>query len=302
MIMRRHTVILITVLVLAVFLAGCGKKPPAEVNGVPITEKVLQWHLKQKMGEHQAAGAAAGAAALRQAVLQQLVSEKLMLEGAREKNMTASAEEVSREVAYLKQRYGEAEFKKSLSEVSMSEAEFGEMLREKIIVQKFVTSLASPDSITDEAVREYYQGSSTPFLNPETVNLRFIQLNDMEQAEKIMKELGAGKESFDKLADRLGGEKAAVVSNYGWTNPGMFKAEIAEGLKSIDVGGYGGPYAGTQGYYIFRIKERQVDRIKTLEEATAEIRAVMLDRKRQAAIAHWLAQKGKSAKVVINKK
>ncbi len=296
--MRRHIVLLLAVfLVLSV---GCQKKPAAVVNGAEISQKAFKWHLNERIKGHEARGTAINEPALRDAVLDQLISEKLMFQGATEKGITVSKEDVNAEMDRIRQRMGQEAFTKSLRESSLSVDAFRDIVRENLVVREFVLSLASDEDMTDEYIKEFYQASPTPFLVPESVHLRFIQTVTEEQAEEIMKELNAGKVDFDTMADRLSEKKQATVSDYSWANPDFFRPEIAQALKEIKEGEYGGPYAPAKGHYIFRIKEREHERAKTLDEASAEIKAMLLTKKRQSMVNHWISEMKKTARIVRN--
>jgi len=297
--MRRFAVLFLSVLIV-LSATGCRKKPAAVVNGEEISRKVLEWNLNLRISEHRARGAAINEPALRSAVTDQLVGAKLLAQGASKEGLSVTPDEVEAEVRRITQRLGEEEFKKSLRRVSMSMDEFNQMVRGNLLADKFALSLASEEDITDAEVEKFYKESPTPFLQPESVLIRFIQTATREQADDIMKELKEKNITFDKLADRLAENKAATVSGYSWATPAFFRDEIARALVSIEKGRYGGPFKAKDGYFIFMIKDRQHERAKTLEEAKGDIRKMLLAQRRESALAHWLAETRKAAEVVIN--
>lgn len=296
--MRRHIVLLLAVFL--VFSVGCQKKPAAVVNGAEISQNALKWHLNERIKGHKARGTVINEPALRDAVLDQLISDKLVLQGATKKGITVSKEDVNAEMDRIRQRMGQEAFTKSLRESSLSVDAFRDIVRENLVVRKFGLSLADEEGITDEEITEFYKTNPTPFLVPESVHLRFIQTTTEEQAEEIVKELKEGKTGFDALADRLSEEKQATVSDYSWANPDFFRPEIALPLKEIKEGEYCGPYGAAKGYFMFRIKEREHERAKTLDEASAEITAMLISKKRQAMLTHLIAEMQKTAKIVRN--
>jgi len=70
----------------------------------------------------------------------------------------------------------------------------------------------------------------------------------------------------------------------------------------LKEGQQGGPFKGKTGYYLVRVKERQNEGIAAFEEVRESIRATLLQQKRSEAYMHWLEQKRKTAKIVINLK
>jgi parvulin-like peptidyl-prolyl isomerase len=222
-----------------------------------------------------------------------------MLQGAREGNITVSDDELHGEIATRKAVRGEQQFAEDLATAAMTLEEYGEKLREKMLLDKFVDSLVPKDSVTEEEMKEFYKNSPTPFLRPEEVHVAFIQASTEEEADNIVADIKKEKD-FDKVAGRLDDEKRAVVSRYGWTSPNVYSPEITEAMKNMKEGEFSGPHKGSEGYYIIRLKERTPEGVKSYEEAKEEIRAIFLSQRRQAALIHWVANKRKSANIIIN--
>lgn len=294
--MRRYVLVLMAIIL--PFVVGCEKKPAAEVNGDKISRALLEWNFMQRSYQHMETGAAVKEKALRESVLEQLITQKLLYQGSVENGIAVDDHELNVEMHRIMQRMGENGLEKSLNEASLSREEFTEMVRQRMATDKFVAALRDKEPITEDEVKDFYQSSPEPFLTPETVNVRFIQTKTREQAEDIAKELGKGKD-FDKLADTLMKENKAVVKGYSWVNPDFFSREIAEGLKDIKKGRSDGPFKSKDGYFIFRVKERKQARAKSFEEASEDIRGILADMKGRAVIAHWLAEKRRTADIDI---
>jgi foldase protein PrsA len=300
-IVRRIPIVLFAVLfiVLAVFVLGCQRKPIAVVDGEPITEEMLKRQINHRVMEHKAQGVTVEPKALRHIAIEQLVTERLLLQGARENDIEVSDAEIDARVQEVKARRGEEAFKKDLADGKMTLAEFKAGLRERLMLDKFIASLAPGGSITEEDIVTYYKESPTPFLRPEEVNIRLIQVHHEEQAESIAKEIEKEKD-FDKVADKLIEKKSAVVIGYGWAMPDVFGNAIADAMRNTETGTYSGPHKGADGYYLFKISEKRLEGVKSLDEARAEIRAMLLQQARQSASMHWVAERKKFAAISIN--
>jgi parvulin-like peptidyl-prolyl isomerase len=287
------------IILMSVLAFGCEKKPAAVVNGEEIPEERLQFYLEERMKDHMKQGASVGRAELRAAVLKQVISETLLLQGARKAGISVSEEELDQEIARIEKSMGNEKFLQDLQERGLTQKAFRDLIRERRLKDKFTKSLVPEDAVTEEVVREFYQQSPTPFLKPETVHVRFIQTNTREEAEEALRKVEESGD-FDAVADALSEQKSAVVSGYGWTSPNMFGPRISEGLKGLQPGEYGGPYEGRKAHYLFRMKERERERPKTFEEAREEIRAMLMGEKVTAAVAHWVASRRRESTVVIN--
>lgn len=283
----------------AAFLIGCEKKPVAEVNGEGISRKMLELKIEERVREHEERGAVSvDRTALRPAVLEQMISETLLLQGARAANIAVPDEDVQKEIHGMSQRMGRERFEQRLSDRSLTVEEFAVIVRENLMKERFAESLFTADDITGEEMLRFYRESPRPFIKPESVNVRFIHTTFKLDAEALMKKIKK-RSDFDRVSDAAE-EQGHTVSNYGWASPDMFSPEISDALRKLKPGGYGGPYKGREGYYIFMLKERQKERPKTFEEARDEIRSLLLQKKRAAAVLHWVSAKRKQAAVVIN--
>jgi parvulin-like peptidyl-prolyl isomerase len=295
--LRRYSLVLIAIM--ATFASGCSKKPAAEVNGAEISNSVLEWHFIQRVNQHIETGAVVKKQALRDAVLEQLITQKLLYLGAVENGIAVDDHELEVAIHGITKRTGDESFGRRLKKASLSREEFADMTRQSLAADKFAAALRDENPVTDDEVKDFYQSIPTPFLTPESINVRFIQTMTREQAEEIVKEIGKGKD-FDKLADKLLEEAKAVVQGYSWVTPDFFSAEIAEGLEDLKKGRVDGPFKSKDRYFIFRVKDRKQARVKTLEEADEEIRNILTEQRGRAAVAHWLAEKKKTADIDIN--
>jgi parvulin-like peptidyl-prolyl isomerase len=287
---------------MAVLILGCTKpaeeiKVVAMVNGEPITEDQLEHGLKKMAPQHSASPEAMNDDAMKKAVLETLITETLMLQGAREAGIELKEGELEAKLAFIRKQLGEEAFRAKLEAEGQDFDDYSDTLARTMLRQRFFDSLAPEESVTEEDVKKAYTESPVPFLHSARMKVRFIQTESFEQAEEIIKLLKKDGAEFDKVAEEVEAGGIAMVSGYGWTTPGMYSPEIAEGLKRLDSGGTGGPYEGKMGYFIFHVEEKTPERPKSFEEARSEIKRSLLDKKRRAAFAHWIAQKRSNSKI-----
>jgi len=297
--MRAKWFILGVILVFGFVAFGCGKKPAAVVNGEPITEEAVNSALNERLSEHGSQGVSIDKEALRKAVIEQLIADRLIIQGASELKLSVTDEEVNAHIGAMKKAVGEEAFKKDLKAKGKTIEALKKQLKEQLLISKFIDNLVPEGSVKEEEIKGYYRTTTTPFLKPESIEIRFIQTSTKEEAEQIMKSLRAGK-NFDSLAESLDKEKKAIVSNYGWTQAEFYGPEIASALKSLKKGEYGGPYKGKDAFYIIRLRNRQPQRPETLDEARDKIVNILMTNKRNGAIAHWVAEKRAKSKIVVN--
>lgn len=289
----------IMILFLAVALAGCGKKPAAVVNGEKISAEALDKRVQMRLKAQRAGGARVDEAELRSAVLELMVADALLRQGAKEAGIAVPEEDVLRNVDRIRRSIGDARFQQWLTAKSLTPEELSNLTRTRLMKEKLADSLVSKGDVTEEETRAFYESNPAAFAVPETMQLRFIQVAPREEADGLMKTLKAGKEDFDALADRLLKEQKAMVSGYAWASPGMFSPEISEGLRAIKTGSFGGPFGGKGGYFIFRVKDRKKAAQKSFEEAREEAGAGVLRQKRAEALLTWVSEKKKTSDIKI---
>jgi len=295
---KRHSIIMLCIF--SLLAVNACSKPAAEVNGEKISMKTFRRALAARMRQHSAAGTTVSEKQLREAVMERLIGDRIILQAAREKGISVTDQEVDTIVNRMKDTFGLEALQNALRDKDMTMEEYRAGVREKLIIDKFINSLVPDDSIREEQIREYYKNSPRPFMMPERVHVRLIQAPTKEEADSIVERIKKKGNRFDKVADALKKEGKIAVTEYGWVNPSLFSDDIADALRTIKKGSFGGPYKGRDGYYILRVRDRQKERPKTFEEAHDEIRRLLLTQRRQAMMTHLIAEKRKKADIRIN--
>lgn len=282
-------------------MSGIVEKPAAVVNGHSITEEELQRGMASKSTVHTGTDASVSSEAMRSSVLEQLISDELLLQGAREAGVAVSDDELNAELQRIRARGGEEAFREYLRENSISEEEYTRRLRENVMKRRFAEDFIPADEISEEEIREFYSESPMPFMEPELVEIRIVELDTQEAAEAAISEMRSlGKGGFDKVAEKLRDDTASFVSEYGETNPNFYPGEVGQAMKELPAGQYGGPYKGKEGFFLVRVSKRTAERPRTFEEAGPEIKAMLQERRKSAAIIHWIAEKRNSSTIVRN--
>ncbi len=148
-------------------------------------------------------------------VLDQLIAIDLLQQDARAQGVTVSDDEVQQALAARKRGFPSEEvYKKALAQAGVTENDLREQAREQLTLQKYVeTKLAPKVTVSDQAVRDFYDKHQDAMKVPERLHLRHILLSvdpkaspadrekTRQKAEDILKRLKAG-EDFGKLAQQ----------------------------------------------------------------------------------------------------
>jgi parvulin-like peptidyl-prolyl isomerase len=270
------------------------------VNGKKITKETLEMHLKERVAEHKGQNVAIDDKKLRESVLQELISERISLDEAAVKGITASDADADKEIDAIKQRFGDDMFQKSLKEKGLTLDTFRQRVKEKIVLGRFVETFAKESDVTEAEVSDRYKNSPKPFIKPARVNMKIVEFQSEEAARSAAEDLKKAKVEFDQYADQLGKDNKANVTDYGWVSPEFFSPSMAAAIKALKDGQYGGPYKGQKSFYLVRVKEREPEGIAKYEEVKDMIRNMLLQQKRTEAYLKWLEQKRTTSKIVTN--
>jgi parvulin-like peptidyl-prolyl isomerase len=295
----KKLIIILAVAFVLFSITSCSKKPAAIVNGEEISREDFQRQLNQRIEAHKAQGVPVDEKALKEAVIQEMIGRRLLLQAARERNITVSDEELKETLEEMKNRFGEQKIQDSLRRWNLTEEQYRQRVKESLMIKKYINQLVPDDSITEEDMKKFYNESPKPFIKPERVQVRIIQVNTEEEAQKIYEEWKKSKIDFDEFADKLAKEKRAVVTQYGWVQPNFFTGPIRDALKELKEGEVGGPYRGKDGYYMLRIKKREPEKVMSYEEAKDQIKATLLMQRREATRAHLIAERKKKSEIKI---
>lgn len=296
-----HSVVILAGLFLIPFIGGCAK-PAATVDGKGISKEKVDLHLKERLSEHKLQNASVDQKKMKDAILQELIGEQLAFNEAAAKGIKITDAELDKEIDMLRKKLGEEQYQKALKDKGLTPESFRNRLREKMILTTFMESFVKTDDITDQELRDVYKNSSKPFLKPARVNMMIVEFQTEDAARAAVAEIEKTKADFDEYAKKLGAEKKASVTDYGWVAPDFFSPSMASSIKILKEGQQGGPYKGQAGFYLVRVKERQNEGIAAFDEVKETIRATLLQQKRSDAFMQWIEQKRKTAKIVINLK
>lgn len=296
--MRKTILPLVIIVTGAFFLSGCSR-PAAVVNGKKIDRKMFEMLLQERSQSHKDQNVAPDMKKLSDAVIQELISEQLILEASDAEGIRIADNEVIDEIDAIKKNMGGDAFNKSMKDKGMTPDSLKKRIREKLTMTRFIQNLVRNEDVTQEEITDYYHNSPRPFIKPGRVLMKMIEVSSEDAALGIAEEMKNSPAGFDAVAAKLAEENRAVVSDYGWVRPDFFSPAISEAIRDIKEGDFGGPYKGQKNYFFVRIKEKEKETVAKFDEMKDSIRNMLLEQKRQAALAHWLAQKKKEATIEV---
>lgn len=300
--------------ILTSFLVGCSLmgQTMAEVNGEKITRQELDKRMDPIKKLYQAQynmdfsdeKAKETLKRLEQGVLEQMVTEKLILQEAKKENIKVEEGEVKGQVDRLiKERFPSQEaFNQFMKEqkFSLSDLEselksqlIAEKLADKVIVQKKI-------NVSDQEAKEYFQAHQASYNIPELVRARHILVKDKAQAEKILKELEGGKDfaleakkySLDPGSKEKGGD-------LGYFGRGQMVPPFEKAAFSLKIGQTSGIIQSDYGYHIIKLEDHKKERVFQFQQVRGEVKKQLENIKKKDIWEKYLADLRLNGKIKI---
>ncbi len=193
----------------------------------------------------------------RKAVLNQIISNKLLLLDARRNLLEA-----------------EPEFKAQLAK-----------LKDSLLASYAGERALASVTVTEDEARKYYEENKEQFMTGETVNASHILVDSEEKANEIYLEITSGKVSFEEAASLYSScPSKASGGNLGEFGRGQMVGEFDAAVFAMEVGEITGTPVKTQfGYHLIKLIAKNEPKITPYADLRAEIMNALLSEKRRKA-------------------
>ena len=298
----RYSLILAFIIIVVVpGFAQLIDQPVATVDLVrmePITAKQLDNKLESVRTLSMQAGLSPGVIDRKQ-VLESMIAEILLRQGAERKKINVSAEEVNNVVTTLK-RNAEAQVGRELTQIEfrslvtqqtgMTWDQYTAQLRSELIKQQYVavekrSVLDAVKNPTDREIEKRYFENANKFTNPEYVRFSQVYISTVnlaaseksrarENAEKIFSRYRNGEMSFSELVEQYSEDAsskykqgdAGYVGRDNQQVAQLFGESFFDTLFDAEVGAVEGVYESRVGFHIIKITEHEYPKILKLED------------------------------------
>lgn len=310
--MPKHRMLLLAVLVALgsqVIGAEVIEQVLVKVNGDILTKTEFEARQVQVLRQRQdLANAGDGSEELRRAIeevtpglILEAVDELLLVQRGREMGLALGDQQFSQILDNIKKQNNlqdDERFQAALKQEGLTLAD----LRRNLERQMFVSQVQQRDvvekiSVSDEEAREYYAAHRQEFTTPSEITLREILIEvpsterginaaqddeAREEAEAVRKRLIAG-EPFARLAAEV--SDSASKANGGLIGP-ISSDELAPAfqkqLAAMQVGEVTEPQRTARGYQLLKLESRTPTKVRTFDEARADISQRVGDEKVRA--------------------
>jgi peptidyl-prolyl cis-trans isomerase SurA len=252
---------------------------------------------------------------LQSRVLDEIVSEELILEAAREAKLQVTEKEVENALIEVK-RQNEVDdegLAKALEAQGYSMSAYREDVRRQILRMRAVNVLVRPRvTVTDEDVRAAYDARGRRSGSVGKVHLHHVlvalpekpteqQLAAAKARAAEVIERARGGEAFDDLAARFSDDAATAPAggDLGWIARGSIATEWEAIVFAMDKGDVRGPISGPSGLHVFHVSEIEKEEQSPFENVKEKLRNELYRQEMDKQTAQWLEELRKRAHIEV---
>lgn len=261
------------VIILLVSLAGCGSsgKVAAVVNGQVITVEEVE---RRVSNLNAAARASFGNDSNR--VLEQMVTETLLLQEARRRGLDRDSE-VAR---MMREAHRQILFGRLL-----------EMLGQE-----------GQPAVTEDQIQQFYEQNPERFTQPEEFRASHILVSDAETAQKALARVKAG-ESLADVAQELSTDPSRTRGgDIGFFSAGQVIPGFTEACQALKPGEISDVVKTPLGYHIILLTERRAAGQRPLDEVRENIRDFLGNQQRQQHVGSVIQELRAKAQINIRER
>lgn len=316
---KAKLLLIVTLVVFAFVVAGCGANVVATVNGKTITYRQLDEEVNsvKKMLERQGTDFSSQEgknmlAVLRPKVMEQMINEELLLQEAKNLKVEPPAEQIEEEIKNFRQQFeSETKYKQFLTDNEFSGSKLKDLIRKHLTIQAVQEeALKDREEISEAAAKDFYEKNKDIFTLPEQCQIRQIlfpvageEQKALEQAKieamNVLKRIKQG-EDFAAVAKEKAGntDSPGELSTFsrGEIDPELEK--VTYSLKPGEVSPE--PVKTEYGYHLIKLEKITPAQIKPFSDVQGDILAYLDEQAREKIFTDYL-ESLKSKATIINK-
>ena len=327
----RRAVGTVTLLATLTLFSACSRHTApgdnvwAEVDGQAITREQVERQYNNRTAAGSDAGNREQELSFKLNILNELISNQILLTHAAHARITVSEAEVDDRVAQLRSPYSDEEFKKKLGDQGLSLADFREEVRKSLAINKLVNKeIESRITVADSEIANFYERNKgnysvpevqyhvaqiqvTPARDPQTHNLKNDDASSPVAAERKIQALYArlrAGEDFSSVAQEYSEDPrtAAAGGDMGYIPISALESspELKKAVGYLQTGGISGILSTPSGFHIVKLLgiEQPGQHDLSDPQVQSAIRRTLMNEKEQLLKAAYIEDLRNRAKVV----
>ena len=232
---------------------------------------------------------------VRQRVMDVLISQRLLWQEAKGKDITVTDAEVEQAMAEVKGRFQtEQEFLDRIGESGFTEETYREDLKQQLSVRRFISEdLSKQVTVSDAEIDEFYKSNLDRMQSPEQMQARHIlikveadadeaaDLAAREKIDKLLEEAKGGTDFAELASKNSEGPSASRGGDLGFFGRGQMVPAFEQAAFALQPGELSGVVRTQFGYHIIKAEARRGGETASKEEAADQIREYLQQQKLQ---------------------
>jgi parvulin-like peptidyl-prolyl isomerase len=221
-----------------------------------------------------------------------LVQQAEVEEQAKKLGIDIGDDKVDKEIArYKKQFYGgsDARYEKAVKQQGLTDEQARDAIRQQLISQALFKKVTGSVTVSDAAIKDYYNTHKTQYVQPETREVRHILVTKKALADSLYQQVKSGG-NFAKLAKQYSKDPGSAANggkltvSKGQTVPAFDKAAFS--LKNGEISQ---PVHTQYGYHIIQaLSAIKPATTTSLAQVRASIKQQLEQQKKNDKITKWL--------------
>ena len=313
MLKDRSVSFLLLLILLISSLAACnGKEKPAPPPPVPVAvvngAAILPAEFERALAEEMALAKGEKPLteeemdSLKEAVLDNLVREKIMLRRARDLSLAVDDAELAGRIDEIRKDYGPERFDELFGVGKIDHEGWREALRTRMLLEKLIArDVNAGIQVTDGEAQKHFNANRKAYATEKKVRVAQIVLPNRDRAEGILKRLKAG-EDFDKVAREVSiSPEATRGGDLGFFEPGIMPETIDRMISSLSVGKVSPVSQSPYGFHIFKVLGREGAGGRKFSDVKENVIADLKKMKEAEAYESWIDGLKAKAEIRINR-
>ena len=234
------------------------------------------------------------------AVLEEMITERLMLQAAEKSGITVRDGDVAREVRGRAEGYPAGTFQRVLVAEQLTLSQFADKVRRRLVQDAFLRArLAQAPAITEEEIKARFEATLKQQKISEQVRARQVLVKTAEEATHILEQIRGKKLTFEAAAQKFStAPDAEQGGDLGWFTRGDMP-DVFDICFNLEKGTISDVVISDYGFHIFHIVDRREEYQETLESARERVELEIMRERQDEAYQKLMQELHQQTKVTI---
>lgn len=245
--------------------------------------------------------------------LEQLITNKLMVQEAKSRKLKVSDEEMNKifdqQIQALKEQnqLSEEQLEAAIQKQGFeSMKEYKELFFENnmngFLINKLREEVVNKVKVSEEEVKDYYQNNKKQFESEAQKKVSHILFDDQAKAEKVLAEIKAGADFAEMAKKHSTGPTADKGGNLGYVsaNERGLDQTFRDAAMKLEVGEITNEPVKTQfGFHLIKVTDYREAGVRDFEEVKAQIESNLKNKKKSQAFQDFVENLREKAEIDI---